>query len=147
MYDDYLEETTISFVKKCFGFGTKIENENNEETVLLANNITENCDNSIDDNETENQLAAVLNDGENVEMSEEERLADEQLNILLKEAFQKQKEHELEKLKKLANQRAEYDGINDALSNVNFHLSLFILLIILTGLNLPSVISWAKNYR
>lgn len=151
MYDDYLEETTISFVKKYFGFGFGAKKDDgNEEKTVLANNVTENCDNkSIDDKLAVLNAAAAINDGgdENVEMSDEERLADEQLNSLLKEAIEKQKEHELEKLKRAASQRAEYDGINEAISNVNFHLTLFFLLIILTALNLPSVISWAKNYR
>lgn len=42
--------------------------------------------------------------------------------------------------------RAEYDAIPEGLSAINFHLTLFMFLILLTLLNIPSVITWAKNY-
>lgn len=43
-------------------------------------------------------------------------------------------------------ERAEYDLVHDSFSSINFHITMFLLLCILTLLNLPSTISWAKNY-
>lgn len=60
--------------------------------------------------------------------------------------MEKHKAADLEKEKELLKQRAEYDSIKDGLSPIHFHMSLFLLLLILTILNLPSVITWANNY-
>lgn len=43
--------------------------------------------------------------------------------------------------------RAEYDDVPDGLSQIHFHMALFLLLCVLTLLNLPSVIVWARNYK
>lgn len=43
--------------------------------------------------------------------------------------------------------RVEFDGIHEGLSSLNFHLTLFLLLTMLALLNLPSVITWAKDYQ
>lgn len=152
MYEDYLEEfiykTAKSVAKKLFCLST----DATEDVALPSSNLDGSAIKEIENVcETEESVpteqSAISSTDEPVEISEEERLADEQLNNLLKEAFEKQKENELEKLKTLAEQRAEYDGIHDAISNINFHMGMFMLLIVLTALNLPSVISWAKNYR
>lgn len=44
-------------------------------------------------------------------------------------------------------QRHEYDNVHYGLININFHLPLFLLLIIVTLLNFPSFLTWAKHYR
>lgn len=71
----------------------------------------------------------------------------EELDKLLRETFALQEEQKLKRAKELAGERVEYDSIHEALSSINFHLTLFLLLIILAALNLPSVIAWARNYK
>lgn len=72
---------------------------------------------------------------------------DAELARLMAEMMEKQKEVEEAQKKEEMQQRAEYDSIPDGLSTINFHLTLFLLLCVLTLLNLPSVIMWARNYR
>ncbi len=43
--------------------------------------------------------------------------------------------------------RVEFDAIHDGLSDLHFHLTLFLLLTILALLNIPSVITWANDYQ
>lgn len=45
-----------------------------------------------------------------------------------------------------AKKRLEYDSTTDNVNFVNYHLSLFTYLVMLTLLNLPSVIAWFKNF-
>ena len=71
----------------------------------------------------------------------------EDVDALIKEVLEKKKLANSEKAKEEALLRVEYDRIHDGLSAINFHISIFLLLIILTILNLPSTISWAKNYQ
>jgi hypothetical protein len=52
-----------------------------------------------------------------------------------------------EKDQTLAALRVEYDSVHAGLSDINFHLPIFFLLLILTILNMPSVITWAKNFQ
>lgn len=79
-------------------------------------------------------------------MTEEERNADEELNKMLEEQLEKQKKEQEENEKKEKLTRKEYDAIIEGLSGVNFHLPLFMMLSIVAFLNLPSMITWAKNY-
>lgn len=148
MYEDYLEEfiykTAKEIAKKIFGRSSGLHSENSEKT---KENKTEdeNTENKNEDKEEdtvaeEDELAN--NKEENIEESPEEA----ELNRLLKEAMDRQKKLKEEQDLELQTARAEYDSIHKGLSHLNFHLPLFFLLIILTILNIPSAITWAKNY-
>lgn len=52
-----------------------------------------------------------------------------------------------EKTKEEALKRVEYDAIAEGLSAIHYHMSLCVFLLILTLLNLPTVLSWANNTR
>lgn len=64
----------------------------------------------------------------------------------MNEMMAKQKVIEAEQKKEKMSQRVEYDAVPNGLSTINFHLTIFLLLCVLTLLNLPSVIMWARNY-
>lgn len=147
MYEDYLEEfifkTAKEIAKKLFGRSGGLHSKNsddNEEDKTINENL-ENKNNDTEDETSANELA--LNEEENNEVSPEEA----ELNRLLKEAMDRQKKIKEEQDLELQTARAEYDSIHKGLSHLNFHLPLFFLLIILTILNLPSAITWAKNYN
>lgn len=42
--------------------------------------------------------------------------------------------------------RKEYDSVQDGLSAIHFHMTLFLLLCVLALVNIPSIIVWARNY-
>ena len=44
-------------------------------------------------------------------------------------------------------QRQEYDNVHTGLIDINFHLPLFLLLIVISLLNFPSFLTWAKHYK
>lgn len=44
-------------------------------------------------------------------------------------------------------QRQEYDNVHHGLIDINFHLPLFLLLILISLLNFPSFLTWAKHYN
>lgn len=44
-------------------------------------------------------------------------------------------------------QRQEYDNVHTGLIDINFHLPLFLLLIVISLLNFPSFLTWAKHYN
>lgn len=81
------------------------------------------------------------------EQTEEDKAQEEEINRMLDEAMEKQKEEKEKREKELAAARMEYDGITDGQSELNFHLPLFFLLMVLTILSSPSVVTWAKNYQ
>ncbi|CAM6031630.1 unnamed protein product, partial [Sphagnum compactum] len=56
------------------------------------------------------------------------------------------REQETKQQEEKKKERIEYDSIIEGLSEINFHLSLFFLLLIVTLLNLPTAVTWAKNY-
>ncbi|XP_055373238.1 GPI inositol-deacylase [Condylostylus longicornis] len=75
-----------------------------------------------------------------------EDISETELNKLLDEAITRQKQILDEKKKKESLERLEYDSVHESFSSINFHMTLLILLGILTLINLPATVSWAKNY-
>lgn len=76
-----------------------------------------------------------------------EQKVDEEFTKLLDQMMERQKKDDEERRKVELESRVEYDEVPDGMSMMNFHLTMFLFLCLLTLLNLPSVISWARNYR
>jgi len=81
---------------------------------------------------------------ENPEDSKEQQASEEEPEQMVDAVLIKQRE---EKKKELMLARADYDSITEGLTDINFHLPLFFLLLVITILSVPSVISWARNYQ
>lgn len=93
----------------------------------------------------EKENMAIIEPAEGEELTEDQKTENE-LNKLLKESLEKQKKANAAKQKEEEKQREEYDAIVEGLTPLHFHFTLFLLLVVLTLLNLPSVITWAKNF-
>lgn len=176
MYEEYLEEyvydTAKLIAKKLFGFSRKEQaeekekleteekkkkeedegetDETDEEIEVEKEKVDESNENILNENKTNMEISKV----ENVEGSAKEEDEDDddeatekKLDALLKETAGKKNAMQSMKDKELLAARVEYDAIHEGLSGLNFHLPLFFLLVILTLLNLPSVITWANNFR
>lgn len=59
-----------------------------------------------------------------------------------RQKIEEEKQSEAEKIA-----RAEYNDVPDGMSAIHFHMTIFLLLCVLTLLNLPSVLVWARNYK
>lgn len=76
-----------------------------------------------------------------------DKLNDAELNRLIKETMEMRKNNKSPNaLSEEAKKRQEYDDTEDNVNFVNYHLSLFTFLVVLTLLNAPSVIAWFKNF-
>lgn len=85
------------------------------------------------------------------EEEKETRLAEEakveaELDELMGELMKRQKEEDAKRSVEEKAARVEYDAIPDGLSCINFHLNLFLLLSVLAALNIPTVLTWSRNY-
>lgn len=118
---------------KLFGRVRKPQNEDEHEEEQIENSDKENSRPEELENNKEN------NEGESGD--------DEDVQKMLDEAHAKQKEEKAKRQKEEAAARAEYDSITTGLDQINFHLPLFLLLVILSILSVPSVVTWAKNYH
>ncbi|KAL5277878.1 PGAP1 family protein [Megaselia abdita] len=135
-YEDYLEEFVFKTAKMIATmlFGRKSEPEA-EEPQTEEEEVQEEPDN-------ENRV-------EDLVPAEDEPInpEDEELKRLLKEAIESQKKILEEKKSKSKEERQEYDAVPDGLSGLHFHMTLFLLLCVITILNIPSTLSWAKNFH
>lgn len=133
MYEDYLEtfvfKTAKTIAMKLFGRVRKSR-------AMPDESKAENDEKSLVKKMPESDEPVAE---ENVEEVESERLLDE--------AMIKQREEKAKQEKELAAARVEYDSITDGLSEVNFHLPIFYLLLLMTILSGPSIVTWAKNYH
>lgn len=151
MYEDYLEEFVFKTAKliaeKLFGRRRRPETEENE----TANGQPAN-DGDEPNIETpfDAQVVARRPNGElpaeDDEEGESETDNEEDIDRMLRESLVRYKEQEAKNRAEREAVRKEYDSILEGLSAINFHLSLCFLLLITTLLNLPTVITWAKNY-
>lgn len=85
------------------------------------------------------------------EEEKEKRIAEEakveaELDELMKELMKRQKEEDDKRSVEEKAARVEYDSIADGLSCINFHMTLFLLLSVLAALNIPTVLTWSRNY-
>lgn len=136
MYEDYLETFVFKSAKaiamKLFG---KLKKGTTEDD-------TEKPKDEIDQKPTE-----AIEEKKSTTDETENGNKDKEVDQMMVEAMAKQREENEKKEKELAAARAEYDSIAEGLSAINFHLPLFLLLLVMTGLSIPSVVTWAKNYH
>lgn len=133
MYEDYLEtfvfKTAKAIAMKLFGRVRKSKNQQETE----------------EDSNEQKQLTEAIKPDEDV--AENSQAEDDESNEISDEAMAKQREEKARKEKEAAAARLEYDSITEGISEINFHLPLFFLLIVLTLLSAPSTVTWAKNYH
>lgn len=143
MYEDYLEnfvfKTAKKIAMKLFGRAKRSKKEEEDE----ANPDESKAEESNPEQKSLVESTTVEND----EVSEEDKAQEEEISRMLEEAMKKQREEKAKKDKELAAARVEYDGITEGLSEINFHLPMFFLLIMMGILSAPSVVTWAKNYH
>jgi hypothetical protein len=145
MYEDYLEtfvfKTAKSIAMKLFGRVRKPK----EETKEVAESVVDQqlVPSSTEEIDDENKAVEEAKD----QVTETEEAVEEENEQMLDEAMTKQREENDKKAKELAAARVEYDSVTEGLSDINFHLPLFLLLLVMTALSLPSVVTWAKNYH
>lgn len=139
MYEDYLEKyvfkTARMIARKLFGGRRDAKDLPEEKTEKKTEEVKA----------TKDVVSKDLSPKEE-EMDEDNKAAEEELNKLMEESMKQRKEDTLKKEKELLFARQEYDQVVSGLSAINFHLPLFFLLVIATLLNVPSVITWAKNF-
>lgn len=135
MYEEYLENFVFKTAKiiamKLFGRVRKPQNEDEPVEERPTSSDKENSPEELDNNKN--------NEGESGD--------DEDVKKMLDEAHAKQKEDKARRQQEEAAARAEYDSITIGLDQINFHLPLFLLLVLLSMLSVPSVVTWAKNYH
>jgi hypothetical protein len=138
MYEDYLEnfvfKTAKTIAMKLFGRIRRSKRESEE--------IHENSEEKEPESQSKEVVEATIEDE-----TEEDKAEEEEINRMLDEAMEKQREEKAKKDKELAAARVEYDNITEGLSEINFHLPMFFLLVIMAILAAPSVVTWAKNYH
>jgi hypothetical protein len=138
MYEDYLEnfvfKTAKTIAMKLFGRIRRSKKESEE--------IREDPKEKEPESQSKEVVEATIEDE-----TEEDKAEEEEINRMLDEAMEKQREEKAKKDKELAAARVEYDSITEGLSEINFHLPMFFLLVIMAILSAPSVVTWAKNYH
>ncbi|KAG5671431.1 hypothetical protein PVAND_001627 [Polypedilum vanderplanki] len=153
MYEDYLENFVFKTAKfiamKLFGRVRKPKNDQNEEKESDETEKTEpneaknKSDLKKDENEGETSQSLMKSDSQSDLLNDE----NEEVEKMLDEMMKKQREEKLKSEKENAASRVEYDSLTEGLDEINFHLPIFFLLVVITILSMPSVVTWAKNYH
>lgn len=135
MYEEYLEnfvfKTARLIAMKLFGRVRK----------PLQDELVEQPHDKEDSGETDKKPEEELTNNENGSGD------DVEVDRMMAEAMAKQKEEKKRLQQEEAAARAEYDSITTGFDGINFHLPLFLLLVLLSILSVPSVVTWAKNYH
>jgi hypothetical protein len=162
MYEDYLENFVFKTAKfiamKLFGRVRKPKNDQTEEENDKTDSDETDKAESSEPKEAESDLkkdepeekeeegessqALIKSDSQNV-LNED----NEDIEKMLDEMMAKQRAEKIKTDSENAASRVEYDSLTAGLDEINFHLPLFFLLVVITILGLPSVVTWAKNYH
>ena len=142
MYEDYLENFVFKSAKtiamKLFGRLKRSKKESEE--------LTKNLKESEQEKE-KTQSTDLVELPAKDEETEEDKAEEEEINKMLDDAMEKQREEKVKKDNEAAAAREEYDNITEGLSEINFHLPIFFLLVLMAILSAPSVVTWARNYQ
>lgn len=143
MYEDYLENFVFKTAKKIAMklFGRVRRSDDGTDEAATADN-SEDADVKTDEKSLV-ETTEIAKD----EHTEEDKAQEEEINRMLDEAMQKQRAEKAKKDSELAAARVEYDNITEGLSDINFHLPMFFLLLMISILSAPSVVTWARNYH
>lgn len=145
MYEDYLENFVFKTAKvialKLFGRIRSSKNYEPDEATPEA----EKSEKAEPEPSTSKESPKDKQLVESSDIRQEEK--DEDTDRLLDEVMKQQHEDKAKRDKELAAARVEYDGISEGMSEINFHIPLFFLLLLMTVLSAPSVVTWAKNYQ
>lgn len=154
MYEDFLEEFVYNTAKeismKLFGRFVRRTKRwqqtkgGERELEVLRQHERDLLPGGGDEGGESTEVAEV--NGEDDEQTEDQK-SEQELNKLLRESIDKQKKVVEKRSQEEEKQRQEYDGIVEGLSTLNFHFTLFLFLLVLTLLNLPSAITWARNFE
>lgn len=164
MYEDYLENFVFKTAKfiamKLFGRVRRPQKEQASENETKDNNRDKEATESSNTEEEESNLpkendltenveqkALVKSDSQSILEKSDEDKSSEEIEKMLEELLTKQREEKLKNEKNQGFSRVEYDSLTEGLDEINFHLPLFFLLVVITILGLPSVVTWAKNYH
>ena len=157
MYEDYLENFVFKTAKfiamKLFGRVRRTRKDENSETEQKDEDSSKkeeeesNVPKENDLKEETEQKALVKSDPQSILEENDENKSTEEIEKMLEELMTKQREEKLKNEKNQGFSRVEYDSLTEGLDEINFHLPLFFLLVVITILGLPSVVTWAKNYH
>lgn len=159
MYEDYLEEFVFKTAKlianKLFGGRRKTPRER---AAAAENNLNTSSDDTEANDENPSDAIRVARttfqhnqqpqaiEADDDDKTEEDIEAEEHLDRMLRESLERYREQDAKNEAERKAARKEYDSVIEGLSEIHFHLSLFFLLLISALLNLPTVVTWAKNY-
>lgn len=139
MYEDYLENFVFKTAKtiaiKLFGRIKRSKKESEEDLK------------ESEQEKEKTQSTDLVESTTAGEETEKDKAEEEEINKMLDDAMEKQREEKDKKDKEAAVAREEYDSITEGLSEINFHLPIFFLLVLVAILSAPSVVTWARNYH
>lgn len=98
----------------------------------------------IKKNESEKEEIEIVPRKDKLTNSDDEKKIEKFLDNLMKI---KKEEEKINKDKENGPSRFEYDSLTEGIDEINFHFTLFFLLVVLTLIGIPSSITWAKNYN
>lgn len=155
MYEDYLEEwvyhTAQEIATKLFGrLAGLARRRKRRQPRMRRTDGAGGLDKEMEallEHEKELLVGTEVVADEGDETETEEQKSERELNRLLSESIAKQKKAAEQKNAEELKQREEYNGISEGLSPLHFHFTLFLLLVTMTLLNLPSAITWARNFE
>jgi hypothetical protein len=134
MYEDYLEnfvfKTAKTIAMKLFGRIRRSKKVSDDDASKPK-----------EEDAGTSQSSLVESKPVETEENEEDKAEGEEIDRILDEAMKAKKD------KEMAAARVEYDAITEGLSDINFHLPMFFLLVIMAILSAPSVVTWARDYH
>lgn len=145
MYEDFLEEFVYNTAKEIAMklFGRFVSKRSSRTKAKTTPQTSKQLKMLLDQ---QKQLTTTETTAVAGELTEEQRM-ERELDKMLKESVERQTKKEAEKNEEELRRREEYEGIKEGLTPLHFHFTLFLFLVVLTLLNLPSAITWAKNFE
>lgn len=151
MYEDYLEDYVYKLMAKlasriCKTFTRTKKPPESEHRLVPKMTFNENINESVSQSKDHGDRFGneAIDDELN---SYESQKASELSKLKLNELVQcEQKDNEEQKQSKSVDNGKE-DDINEDLNNINFHMMMFFLWLSVALVNVPALLTWARNFK
>lgn len=142
MYEEYLEDYVYKLMAKmaarlCRVFKSK-KKQNVNETSLVPKDSTniKAIEHNANDNKNENEVALIDDKGD-------KQTPDD----VTQQEAEKQDKTSKEADKHKCNLTDKDDDVDEDLNNLNFHMMMFFMWLCVTLVNVPALLTWARNFK
>lgn len=149
MYEEYLEDYFYKIVAKiaskfCIFF--KLRKSKSKKTLDPIKELKNNEDTKNDESEGVENSQDTINEKNNI-IDSDKKIVAENKALVAAEPSESDDKVKMEEDSECKRNEIKINYVDQDLNSLNFHMMMFILWLLVTFVNVPALITWARNFK